>query len=66
MSRSAPVTGPFEARGEAPATVSPFGSGCLRYVTVVRDPAGGLRYYFEAARADGGHDLRTQHVPGSA
>lgn len=54
--------GRFTALGDEPAYVSPFGAGGLRYVDLVAlpDRPGTWRAYFEAARADGGHDLRTQ------
>jgi hypothetical protein len=51
--------GYFTAAGDAPALVSPYGAGGLRYVAVVDLPGGGRRYYYESTRPDGAHDLRT-------
>lgn len=46
---------------DAPALRSPHASGCLRYVDVL--PVGHeLFYYYEMARADGGHELRVSVV----
>ena len=53
--------GPLTADAGAPL-VSPYPPGGLRYLSVVPLPGGGHRLYYEATRADGAHELRTELV----
>jgi len=45
-----------------PVATSPWGSGSLRYITVLPLGDGEYRFYFEASLPDGSHGLFTQRV----
>ena len=51
--------GVFTPIGNGPTVISPEGDGAFRYVSSVLLDDGSTRFYFEAARADGSHDLMT-------
>lgn len=52
------MTGEVSTRIEPTARL--HGAGDLRYVAITDNPGGGRRLYYEAARVDGSHDLRTE------
>jgi hypothetical protein len=56
--------GRFTAVGDAPLLQSPHPPSGLRYCDVVALPDGGARWFYEATRADGAHELRTVVLPG--
>jgi hypothetical protein len=49
----------FTAVGAEAAAWSPEGDGTLRYLSAIH-VQGGTRLYYEASRADGAHELRTE------
>jgi hypothetical protein len=51
--------GHFVAVGDTPLLHSPHPPSGLRYTDVVALPDGGARWFYEATRADGAHELRT-------
>lgn len=51
--------GALVAEANGPVAKSPYSDGALRYATAVSLPDGSTRFYFEAARPDGAHDLWT-------
>jgi hypothetical protein len=55
--------GVLTAVGDLPALVSPEGDGAFRYVSAVPVGDGTTRFYFEASRSDGSHDLMTAVAP---
>jgi hypothetical protein len=56
--------GLFRAAPDGPLLQSPHPPSGLRYADVVPVPGGGARWYYEATRDDGAHELRTVLLPG--
>jgi hypothetical protein len=56
--------GRFAAVGKEPLLQSPHPPFGLRYCDVVPLPDGGARWFYEATRKDGAHELRTVALPG--
>ncbi|QXJ23771.1 hypothetical protein AGRA3207_004972 [Actinomadura graeca] len=55
--------GVLAALGTSPVAESPHRGRGLRYLCAVPVPGRGWRLYYEAARADGAHDIRTEFHP---
>jgi hypothetical protein len=55
--------GRFVAVGDTPLLHSPHPPCGLRYTDVIAVPGGGARWFYEATRADGAHELRTVLLP---
>ncbi len=53
----------FRAAGDGPFLQSPHPPHGLRYADVVGLPGGGARWFYEATRPDGAHELRTVVLP---
>ena len=56
--------GRFTAAPDGPLLQSPHAPHGLRYADVVAVPGGGARWFYEATRLDGAHELRTVLLPG--
>jgi hypothetical protein len=56
--------GSFEPAADGPLLQSPHPPGGLRYADMVSLPDGRARWFYEATRADGAHELRTVLLAG--
>jgi hypothetical protein len=54
----------FTPVGRTPLLQSPHPPSGLRYCDVAAVPGGGARWFYEATRADGAHELRSVVLPG--
>lgn len=59
LARSPALGRPFRAEATGPLLSSPHPPGGLRYADAVPLPDGTARWFYEATRADGAHELRT-------
>jgi hypothetical protein len=62
LARPAGMFGRFVADSDVPAAESRYAGRGLRYLAMVDLPGGERRLYWEATRADGAHELRTDVV----
>ena len=63
LAHAAGSIGQFTADPTGPLLASPYSPGGLRYADAVPLPDGSIRWFYEATRADGGHELRTVLLP---
>jgi hypothetical protein len=56
----------LESVSNEPIVMSPFGSGSLRYPTIIDLPSGDQRLYYETTNESGAHELVTELVPSNA
>ena len=63
LARATGSHGRFAADPDGPLLASPHPPGGLRYADAVPLPDGGTRWFYEATRADGAHELRTVLLP---
>jgi hypothetical protein len=63
LARAAGPDAPFAADPGGPVLASPHAPGGLRYADAVPLPDGTTRWFYEATRADGAHELRTVLLP---
>jgi len=63
LARATGVGGRFDADPGGPLLASRHAPGGLRYADAVGLPDGTVRWFYEATRADGAHELRTVLLP---
>jgi hypothetical protein len=63
LARATGAGGRFAAEPTGPLLSSPHARGGLRYADAVPLPDGTTRWFYEATRADGAHELRTVLLP---
>ena len=63
LARATGTGGRFTAAPDGPLLASPHPPGGLRYADAVPLPDGSTRWFYEATRADGAHELRTVLLP---